>query len=85
MVKFIKCKKKEKLRDINYAKEAVCEWLGGGQEVYSYIEQVKVQNKIFKMDIKFINVLLLGFGFMFVFTAFQTTGNIQVSEIVFVD
>lgn len=30
------------------------------------------------MDIKFINVLLLGFGFMFVFTAFQTTGNIQV-------
>ncbi|XP_013199956.1 UNC93-like protein MFSD11 [Amyelois transitella] len=29
------------------------------------------------MDRKFINVILLGFGFMFVFTAFQTMGNIE--------
>lgn len=36
------------------------------------------------MDVKFINVLLLGLGFMFVFTAFQTMGNIQVklSELI---
>lgn len=30
------------------------------------------------MDAKFLNVLILGFGFMFVFTAFQTMGNIEV-------
>jgi len=30
-------------------------------------------------DARFINVMLLGFGFMFVFTAFQTMGNIEVS------
>lgn len=29
------------------------------------------------MDRKFANVILLGFGFMFVFTAFQTMGNIE--------
>ncbi|XP_055851082.1 UNC93-like protein MFSD11 [Episyrphus balteatus] len=29
------------------------------------------------MDIKFLNVLILGFGFMFVFTSFQTMGNIE--------
>lgn len=29
------------------------------------------------MDKKFVNVLLLGFGFMFLFTAFQTMGNIE--------
>ncbi|KAG5682589.1 hypothetical protein PVAND_011934 [Polypedilum vanderplanki] len=29
------------------------------------------------MDPKFINVLILGFGFMFLFTAFQTMGNIE--------
>ncbi|KAL4709904.1 hypothetical protein ACJJTC_003867 [Scirpophaga incertulas] len=29
------------------------------------------------MERKFINVILLGFGFMFVFTAFQTMGNIE--------
>lgn len=34
-------------------------------------------NKI-KMDPKFVNVLILGFGFMFLFTAFQTMGNIEV-------
>lgn len=33
------------------------------------------------MDIKFVNVLILGFGFMFVFTSFQTMGNIEVSKI----
>lgn len=41
-----------------------------------------------KMDIKFVNVLILGFGFMFVFTAFQTMGNIQVGvcgEVFLVD
>lgn len=32
-----------------------------------------------KMDKKFVNVLLLGFGFMFLFTAFQTMGNIEVN------
>lgn len=26
-----------------------------------------------------VNVVMLGFGFMFLFTSFQTTGNIQVS------
>lgn len=31
------------------------------------------------MDKKFVNVLLLGFGFMFLFTAFQTMGNIEVN------
>lgn len=31
------------------------------------------------MERKFLNVILLGFGFMFVFTAFQTMGNIEVS------
>lgn len=30
------------------------------------------------MDPKFVNVLILGFGFMFLFTAFQTMGNIEV-------
>ncbi|XP_026488280.2 UNC93-like protein MFSD11 isoform X1 [Vanessa tameamea] len=29
------------------------------------------------MERKFLNVILLGFGFMFVFTAFQTMGNIE--------
>ncbi|CAH4032569.1 UNC93-like protein MFSD11 [Pieris brassicae] len=29
------------------------------------------------MERKFMNVILLGFGFMFVFTAFQTMGNIE--------
>lgn len=29
------------------------------------------------VDRNFLNVILLGFGFMFVFTAFQTMGNIQ--------
>ncbi|XP_028044058.1 UNC93-like protein MFSD11 [Bombyx mandarina] len=29
------------------------------------------------MDRKFVNVIILGFGFMFVFTAFQTMGNIE--------
>ncbi|KAJ1527680.1 hypothetical protein ONE63_007639 [Megalurothrips usitatus] len=29
------------------------------------------------MDRAFLNVILLGFGFMFVFTAFQTMGNIE--------
>lgn len=32
------------------------------------------------MDKKFLNVLLLGFGFMFLFTAFQTMGNIEVGN-----
>ena len=32
------------------------------------------------LDRRFLNVILLGFGFMFVFTAFQTMGNIEVSE-----
>lgn len=36
-------------------------------------------NILAKMDIKLVNVLLLGFGFMLVFTAFQTCVNIQVS------
>lgn len=35
------------------------------------------------MERKFINVILLGFGFMFVFTAFQTMGNIEVCIILF--
>ncbi|KAI5651745.1 ion channel regulatory protein UNC-93 domain-containing protein [Phthorimaea operculella] len=29
------------------------------------------------MERRFVNVILLGFGFMFVFTAFQTMGNIE--------
>jgi MFS family permease len=29
------------------------------------------------MNVKFTNVLVLGFGFMFLFTAFQTMGNIE--------
>ncbi|CAH0389244.1 unnamed protein product [Bemisia tabaci] len=35
--------------------------------------------RIFNMDLdkRFVNVLLLGLGFMFVFTAFQTMGNIE--------
>lgn len=32
-----------------------------------------------KMDPKFTNVFILGFGFMFLFTSFQTMGNIEVS------
>lgn len=30
------------------------------------------------MERNFVNVILLGFGFMFLFTAFQTMGNIEV-------
>ncbi|XP_037925519.1 UNC93-like protein MFSD11 [Hermetia illucens] len=30
-----------------------------------------------EMDKKFVNVLILGFGFMFLFTSFQTMGNIE--------
>ncbi|XP_046408837.1 UNC93-like protein MFSD11 [Ischnura elegans] len=30
-----------------------------------------------EIDRKFVNVIILGFGFMFVFTAFQTMGNIE--------
>lgn len=32
------------------------------------------------MDFKFLMILILGFGFMFVFTAFQTMCNIEVSH-----
>lgn len=32
------------------------------------------------MERNFFNVILLGFGFMFLFTAFQTMGNIEVSK-----
>lgn len=31
------------------------------------------------MDKGFLNVIMLSFGFMLVFTAFQTMGNIEVS------
>lgn len=31
------------------------------------------------MDRHFVNVIMLGFGFMFLFTSFQTMGNIEVS------
>lgn len=31
-----------------------------------------------RIDKKFINIMLLGVGFMLIFTAFQTMGNIQV-------
>lgn len=40
------------------------------------------------MERNFVNVIALGFGFMFLFTAFQTMGNIEVSsitEIVFIE
>lgn len=37
-----------------------------------------ILNIVVKMDRKFVNVIILGFGFMFVFTAFQTMGNIEV-------
>lgn len=32
------------------------------------------------MDAKFMNVLILGFGFMLLFSSFQTMGNIEVSQ-----
>lgn len=31
------------------------------------------------MEMKFVMIIILGFGFMFVFTAFQTICNIEVS------
>lgn len=34
----------------------------------------------FKMDRKFLSINILGIAFMLIFTAFQTMGNIQVSE-----
>lgn len=34
------------------------------------------------MDRSFVNVVLLGFGFMFLFTAFQTMGNIEVILVI---
>jgi len=36
------------------------------------------------MDRAFLNVMMLSWGFMLVFTAFQTMGNIEVSENVIV-
>ncbi|KAG8236564.1 hypothetical protein J437_LFUL017020 [Ladona fulva] len=38
---------------------------------------MKLTEIIMKVDRKFVNVIILGFGFMFVFTAFQTMGNIE--------
>lgn len=35
------------------------------------------------MNRSFLNIIVLGFGFMFLFTAFQTVGNIQVSPSTF--
>lgn len=32
------------------------------------------------MERNFMNVILLGFAFMFLFTAFQTMGNVEVSN-----
>lgn len=34
-------------------------------------------------DRRFLNVIILGFAFMFVFTAFQTMGNIEVRRTVY--
>lgn len=33
------------------------------------------------LDKRFLNVAILGLSFMLVFTAFQTMGNIEVSEL----
>jgi hypothetical protein len=35
------------------------------------------------LDRRFLNVIILGFAFMFVFTAFQTMGNIEVRRTVY--
>lgn len=49
-------------------------------EVKKFIrDSYKERDHSAKMDIKLLNVVILGFGFMFLFTAFQTMGNIQVS------
>lgn len=42
------------------------------------------KNVNMEFDRSFLNVLMLSFGFMLVFTAFQTMGNIEVSLIFFI-
>lgn len=43
----------------------------------------KKRNYQNNMERNFINVIVLGFAFMFLFTAFQTMGNVEVSIFVY--
>lgn len=49
-------------------------------QVLQVSEQQLLKKKNNKMDKRLLNVSLLGLSFMFVFTAFQTMGNIEVNK-----
>jgi len=49
--------------------------------LYSLPQGIQISSKMSPEGKKLLNIVVLGFGFMFMFTAFQTCGNIEVGRI----